>query len=312
MRSRAALLAGFLLLLAARGAVADYPEMRRLAPSDPLFRQLQADLQRYFQAVSRPRDPEALPSPLPALKILAVRVPEGMDLFALAARLNLPYDTLASLNGLANPGALEPGALVLVPTLPGLYVPVEPATTFEEILASVSATRRAGGEEIRVAVGGRNRGFRFFVGESFTAVERAYFLNILFRFPLPDGILSSGYGLRRNPFDGHAEFHRGVDFAAPQGTEVFAARDGVVIEVGFDPILGKMIVLAHDAGYQTIYGHLARIDVILKQEIRSGMIIGTVGSTGYSTGPHLHFEVRRGGSSRDPGPLLPAVRERAP
>jgi murein DD-endopeptidase MepM/ murein hydrolase activator NlpD len=84
----------------------------------------------------------------------------------------------------------------------------------------------------------------------------------------------------------------------------------MVVEVGFDPVLGNMVVLSHEAGYETIYGHLSKIEVRLKQEIRSGMIIGRVGSTGYSTGPHLHFEIRRQGSSRDPEPLLPAVRKR--
>ena len=316
MKSRGGFVAGclpvLLLLLLAQTAAADYPEIRRLAPSDPLFRQLQADLQRYHQAASRPRDPQATRPPLPPLKILSVRVPQGMDLFALAARLSLPYDTLASLNALASPGALQTGAMVLVPSLPGLYIPIRPATTFEEILVSVSANTRTEGQEIQIAVEGGTRGFLFFPGESFTPVERAYFLNILFRFPLPDGILTSAFGVRQNPFDGHAEFHRGVDLAAPAGTEVFAARDGLVVEIGYDPVLGNTIVLAHDGGYETLYGHLSRVEVVLKQQIRSGMIIGRVGSTGYSTGPHLHFEVRRQGASRDPVPLLPAIRERAP
>ena len=118
--------------------------------------------------------------------------------------------------------------------------------------------------------------------------------------------------MRRNPFDGHAEFHQGVDLAAPAGAEVYAARDGVVAESGYDAVLGYMVVLDHEAGYQTVYGHLERIEVALKQEVRSGMIIGRVGSTGYSTGPHLHFEIRRRGSSRDPGLLLPAIRDRVP
>ena len=312
MRPRPGLAAAVLLVVLARGAAADYPEIRRLAPSDPLFRQLQTDLQRYFQAASRPREPGGESPPLPPLRILSVRAPEGMDLFALAARLNLPYDALASLNGLSGPGALAAGTLVLVPSIPGLYVPLEPASTFEEILVSVSVNSRFGGEEIQVATPGGLRGFLFFPGQSFTPVERAYFLSILFRFPLPDAVLSSAYGVRQYPFDGHAEFHRGVDLAAPAGTEVYAARDGVVTESGYDPVLGNMIVLSHDAGYQTVYGHLSTIEVTLKQEIRSGMIIGRVGSTGYSTGPHLHFEVRRQGASRDPGPLLPAIRERAP
>ena len=87
--------------------------------------------------------------------------------------------------------------------------------------------------------------------------------------------------------------------------EVHAARDGQVVQAGIDPVLGNVVVLAHEGGYQTVYGHLRVILVALNQQVRSGMIIGEVGSTGRSTGAHLHFEVRRKGSSRDPLPLLP-------
>jgi murein DD-endopeptidase MepM/ murein hydrolase activator NlpD len=136
-------------------------------------------------------------------------------------------------------------------------------------------------------------------------VERAFFLNILFRFPLPLGELTSGYGPRPNPLTGSPEYHHGVDIAAPEGIEVQAARDGQVEQAGFDPVLGNVVVLAHEGGYQTVYGHLRRILVSLNQRVRSGMIVGEVGSTGRVTGAHLHFEVRRKGSSRDPLPLLP-------
>jgi murein DD-endopeptidase MepM/ murein hydrolase activator NlpD len=304
--------AAALFLLFVRAAAADYPQIGQLSPRDPLFKQLQADLQRYFQASSRPADPGAQRPELPPLKIFTLRAPESMDLFALAARLNLPYDTLATLNGLEGPAALRPGTLLLVPSIPGLYVSLEPRSTFEEIVLSVTANTRTGGREIQVSYGGSSRHVLFFPGEGFSPVERAFFLHILFLFPLPAGILSSGFGTRPNPFDGHSEFHRGVDLAAPTGTEVYAARDGVVARVGFDPVLGNMVVLRHDAGYETVYGHLSQIAVRLKDELRAGMMVGRVGSTGYSTGPHLHFEIRRQGSSRDPVPLLPALRERVP
>jgi murein DD-endopeptidase MepM/ murein hydrolase activator NlpD len=309
---RGLVVAAALLLLAAGSAAAQYPEIGELSPRDPLFKQLQEDLQRYFRATSRPTDPGAPRPELPPLKIYGVHVPRSMDLFALAARLNLPNDTIATLNGLESPGALQPGMRLLVPSLPGLYVSLQPRSTFEEIVLSVTSNRRSEGQEIQVAGNGTTHAVLFFAGESLTAVERAYFLSILFRLPLPSVSLSSGYGIRSNPFDGHAEFHQGVDLAAAPGTEVYAARDGVVIRVGFDPVLGNVVVLRHDAGYETVYGHLSLIEVRLNDEIRSGMILGRVGSTGYSTGPHLHFEVRRQGSSRDPVPLLPSIRERVP
>jgi murein DD-endopeptidase MepM/ murein hydrolase activator NlpD len=309
----------FLLLLAflAGGAAeADYPRIRRLSPDDVLFQQLQTDLAGYYRAVNRGspalpgyRAPPAGQAPgsgdIPPLRLFSLRRPAGMDLFALAARLNLPYDTLATLNGLDGPAALAGHDDLLVCNLPGLFVPERPASSFEDILVSISANARPEGAQVTVAVPGGVRSFRFYLGESFLSVERAFFLNILFRFPLPLGSLTSYYGARANPFTGSSEFHHGVDLAAPEGMEVYAARDGRVERVEEDPALGKVVILAHEGGYQTVYGHLSLILVALQQPVRSGMIIGRVGSTGQATGPHLHFEVRRQGSSRDPLPLLP-------
>jgi len=232
-----------------------------------------------------------------------------MDLFSLSARLNIPYDCIATLNGFDNPTAIQSVEVVLIPNQPGIFVWEVPASTFQEIVASVSNNAREEYQPIRIDRGGRLLSLRFFRGQSFTAIERAYFLNILFRFPLPFGRLTSGYGTRDNPFTGDSEFHRGLDLAAPIGTEVYAARDGSVGAIGSDPVLGKMLILNHEAGYQTIYGHLAEISVRLNEEVRSGMIIGTVGATGYATGPHLHFEIRRSGATRDPVPLLPIPKD---
>ena len=311
--------AAFLLLLAllpAAAAGADYPRIRRLSPEDVLFQQLQADLAAYFRAVNRGspalpgyRKPASEPVPgsegVPPLRLFSLQPAAGMDLFSLAARLNLPYDTLATLNGLSGPATLSERKTVLACNLPGLFVPDRPGSSFEEILVSVSANARSGGVQVAVAGPGGVRRFTFYLGEGFLSVERAFFLNVLFRFPLPLAKLTSTYGARNNPLTGGSEFHHGLDLAAPEGMEVYAARDGQVEEIQDDPSLGKVVILTHEGGYQTVYGHLSLILVALQQPVRSGMIIGRVGSTGHATGPHLHFEVRRRGSSRDPWPLLP-------
>ena len=315
MQRRAAIL--FLLaLLPGVMAGADYPRIQLLSPEDALFQQLQADLAAYFRAVNRGspalpgyRKPHSEQAPgsgdIPPLRLFSLRPPAGMDLFSLAARLNLPYDTLATLNGLSGPAALAGRDVLLACNLPGLFVPERPGSSFEEILASISANVRPGGVWVAVAGPEGTRRFTFYLGDSFRSVERAFFLNILFRFPLPLAKPTSTYGARNNPLTGSPEFHHGLDLAAPEGTEVYAARDGRVERIEEDPTLGKVVILAHEGGYQTVYGHLSVILVALQQPVRSGMIIGRVGSTGHATGPHLHFEVRRRGSSRDPWPLLP-------
>ena len=310
-------LACLLLLFSAAAVRPDYPRIQRLSPEDELFRQLQADLSDYYRAVNRGRP--ALPgaarqSPpagatgdlrLPPLRFFSLARPEKMDLFALAARLNLPYATLATLNGAPGPAGFAQLELLVVPNLPGLFVPEGPRSSFEEILCSITANSRSNPQPVVVRLAGGARRFSFYPGEDFSAVERAFFLNILFRFPLALGELTSTYGPRPNPLTGSLEYHHGVDLAAPAGMQVQAARDGLVEQAGFDPVLGNVVVVGHEGGYQTVYGHLRVILVALNQPVRSGMIIGEVGSTGRSTGSHLHFEVRRKGSSRDPIPLLP-------
>ncbi len=297
-------------LFIASVALCDYPRIEQLNSRDVLFKQLQSDLQAYFQEESRllpnPEDTEGFPP----LRLFSYRLQDAMDLFSLSARLNLPYDCIATLNGLDNPTAIQSLEVVLIPNQPGIFVWDIPASTFQEIVASVSNNAREEAQPVRIDRGGRLLSLQFFRGQSFTAIERAYFLNILFRFPLPFGRLTSGYGARDNPFTGDSEFHRGIDLAAPVNTEVYAARDGSVSAIGYDPVMGKMVILNHEAGYQTIYGHLEEISVRLNEEVRSGMIIGAVGTTGYSTGPHLHFEIRRSGTPRDPVPLLPIPKEK--
>ena len=128
---------------------------------------------------------------------------------------------------------------------------------------------------------------------------------MIFRRPLPDGILTSPYGPRVNPVTSVFGFHEGTDYAAPEGTAVLAARGGRVAEIGQNDILGTYIVLQHSGGFQTIYGHLSSVAVSLNDEVRSGMMLGAVGSTGQVTGSHLHFEILQSGRTRDPEQMLP-------
>jgi murein DD-endopeptidase MepM/ murein hydrolase activator NlpD len=114
------------------------------------------------------------------------------------------------------------------------------------------------------------------------------------------GFFSDGYGWRRDPIDGSREFHKGVDIVAPTGTPVRAAADGLVTAAGRMSGYGSMVHLAHGYGMGTRYGHLSRIVVTPGQRVKRGDIVGYVGSTGRSTGPHLHYEVFRAGGQVDP------------
>lgn len=121
-----------------------------------------------------------------------------------------------------------------------------------------------------------------------------------------EGESTDSFGVRGNPFGGGgSEFHPGKDIAAPRGTPVFAPADGRVVEAGWKNGYGQTVVIDHGNGLTTRYGHLSRIEVAAGQELRRGEQLGQVGSTGRSTGPHLHYEVRVGELPVSPERYLP-------
>ena len=120
-----------------------------------------------------------------------------------------------------------------------------------------------------------------------------------------DGAKTSGFGPRVHPIFGSVRQHNGIDIDGDTGDRVRAARSGEVILAGQRGGFGNTIVIYHGLGYSTLYGHLSRIEVSVGQEVQSGDRIGAIGSTGWSTGPHLHFELRIDGRAVDPTPYLP-------
>lgn len=122
--------------------------------------------------------------------------------------------------------------------------------------------------------------------------------------PVQNARLTSPFGYRVNPVSGNYGFHTGIDLAAPEGTPVAAAFGGTVVKSGESDVWGKYVLLRHSEGFETYYCHLSEIYAEQGTVLRSGEILGLVGSTGWSTGPHLHFEVRIDGIRVDPEPLL--------
>jgi murein DD-endopeptidase MepM/ murein hydrolase activator NlpD len=109
---------------------------------------------------------------------------------------------------------------------------------------------------------------------------------------------------------GFARFHDGVDYGAAWGTPVFAAADGVVSGAGWSGGYGRQVRVAHESGIETSYSHLSQIVAVPGTRVQRGQMIGLVGSSGFSTGAHLHFEVRRNGRPVDPRSFRPAGVER--
>lgn len=120
------------------------------------------------------------------------------------------------------------------------------------------------------------------------------------------GPVTSGYGMRTSPTDGVYRLHSGTDIGAPAGAPVWAAGEGTVTFSGETSWGGNTLKIAHAGGIETWYLHLAARYVMVGAGVATGQAIGTVGSTGQSTGPHLHFETRSGGDPQDPVPFMAA------
>lgn len=113
--------------------------------------------------------------------------------------------------------------------------------------------------------------------------------------------VSSGFGYRIDPVYKDRRLHPGLDFTAPVGTPIYAAADGVVRDAGFNTGgYGNRVVVNHGFGYETLYAHMVRIKARVGTKVKRGEVIGYVGSTGKSTGPHLHYEVHKNGTQLDP------------
>jgi len=122
--------------------------------------------------------------------------------------------------------------------------------------------------------------------------------------PVRNAVMGSSFGYRSDPFSGLRSRHDGLDFAAPAGTPVLAAADGVVVVASYHPEFGNMIDIDHGDGLLSRYAHLSELKVAESQIVRRGERIGAVGSTGRSSGPHLHFEVRMLGVPQNPASFL--------
>ncbi|MEM6812154.1 MAG: M23 family metallopeptidase [Pseudomonadota bacterium] len=132
----------------------------------------------------------------------------------------------------------------------------------------------------------------------------------LMQTPVDGARISSGFGMRKHPILGYNKMHKGVDFAAPTGTPIYAAGDGVVERAGWASGYGKFVKIRHNSSLQTAYGHMSKIKVKAGQRVKQGQVIALVGSTGRSTGPHLHYEVLKNGKHVNPRSLkLPTGKE---
>jgi murein DD-endopeptidase MepM/ murein hydrolase activator NlpD len=223
----------------------------------------------------------------------------------IATAFGLNEDTLISINGIKNTRLIQIGQVLRVPNQDGILYTVRKDDTLDKIAQKYSAEAGAiqlANELFSDALPGS---VLFIPGARLDWMERQEINGDLFIWPA-SGRITSNYGWRRWPFgDGNVrQFHSGMDIGASWGTAVRAAMSGRVSAVGWDNVLGNYIVVSHHSGYRTMYGHLSAVRVKSGAYVGTGERIGDVGSTGMSTGPHLHFTVYKNGVTVNPRNLL--------
>ena len=216
----------------------------------------------------------------------------------LAGRTCINQETLATLNQIENAQDDIKGRTLIIPVVNGLFIPIEKGINSLEILLQENYSHQTLTKNI-IYYNIEGRDYLFLRSKRFTPTERAYFVDSALRLPLDSSSfwVSSEFGKRKNPFSGEMKNHNGIDLAAPEGTPVYAIKDGAAYAcIENDAEFGNYIILSHDQGKMTsVYAHLSKITVERYQYVKKGDVIGYVGQTGMATGPHLHFEIRQGG-----------------
>lgn len=279
------------------GFSASFYKIEKLNSSDRVFKNFQKTIKKrnlLWKKMRKNYSKKNLKS-IGMLSIASYTLKVGDTIFSVADKLSLRVDTLISFNFLANENSIEEGSEILIPNMDGIILFPNEKTEISKIAEIYGIPK-----SLIVYINhifGRDILFEkeeiFIPFSKMTNEQKSYFLNEPFIFPLTKGRISSLFGRRFHPIRKRYLFHAGVDIGTPVGTSVLASSKGRVIFAGEASGYGKLIVVKHKYGYATWYGHLSKIQKQVGDEVVQGEIIAKSGNSGLSTGPHLHFEVRR-------------------
>lgn len=261
-------------------------------------------------------------------KVISYRryqVRAGDTVSAIAERFNLLTDTIALTNNITNIRNLRQGSTILIPNQNGRLVKVNRNDSINSLANKYGVSWKSIADVNDLKSKNIMPGQTLFIPSSrMTEYERNAFNYIppppprraapqvsnnnrgegsKFIWPVR-GAITSGFGMRRDPFKNILIFHSGIDIRGDEGDPVLSAADGKVSYTGWTNIFGNFILVKHDDDLVSLYGHLSSINVKKGESVKQGSLIGKVGSTGRSTGPHLHFEVRKNNVPVNPMTLL--------
>ncbi len=237
------------------------------------------------------------------------RVKAGDMIGFIADDFGVTQDTIISVNNIKQSRLIQIGQYLKIPSMPGIIYTVKKDGETPQTVAAyykVDAQKFADVNSLELD-SELKAGECFFVpGAELDWATRQEINGDLFKKPLHVRYwLSSPYGWRDSPFNtGKRTFHGGIDMAVAQGTAIYAALDGKVTATGYNTTYGNYVIITHHSGYKTLYAHMSSINCKKGNFVYTNTIIGRVGSTGMSTGPHLHFTVYKNGKTINPTTVL--------
>ena len=235
------------------------------------------------------------------------KVRSGDTISGIAKKFGLTnISTLISVNDIGNVRQLAAGQKLRIPSIDGIVYTVKKGDSLNSITTKykISLEQLLDVNELNSET--LTAGQQLFLpGAAMDANSLRNAMGELFRMPISAHFRwSSPYGYRIDPIAGVKSFHTGTDMACPTGTPILAAMSGKVTTTGINRVYGNYVIIDHGNGYQTLYAHMSKIIASKGQWVSQGTRIGLVGSTGYSTGPHLHFTVYKKGKLIDPMTVL--------
>jgi murein DD-endopeptidase MepM/ murein hydrolase activator NlpD len=233
------------------------------------------------------------------------KVQSGDTVEGIAKQFGLSLDAVIASNNIGNVRrGLIAGDKIRIPNMDGIPYTVKKGDSYEKIAASSNVPLEAVLDANDVQSGEINPGTVLFIpGARMKSEDLRMALGELFIYPVR-GRLTSRFGWRMDPFIGTRQYHAGLDISSPQGTAVKAAAGGRISATGYNSVYGNFVIITHNSIYQTMYGHLSRIITARGNYVAQGDIVGTVGNTGRSTGPHLHLAVYKNGRAINPLEIL--------
>jgi len=273
------------------------PVLSSLNRNSPEIKNLRQDIRTSLYVIKSRRDPIQVPE----LKFYKYRVKDKDTFWTILAKTSLDMDTLITSNNLATPRDIASGMTIYIPNMRGIIYKKQK----RESLSDISRKFRGSPEVLKIVnrMDNEAKPVIFIPCGKLSNLERSLFLGTAFSSPVK-GRKTSGFGFRKDPIQHDRRFHSGIDIACPIGTRVSAARSGKVIFAGYNGGYGKLVIVEHTRNYCTYYGHLNKIMVRKGDTVSTGQNIAISGNTGRTTGPHLHFEVRKHEKPIDPGLLL--------